>query len=259
MFMTTAGKPDQVSIQYAKRLADEFDIPFVARRKRSIQAIQEAENGEDCLVYGKNRLELYAYQAEIPFFFHPNVAMVRMKRMMNGEPDPYLVAGGITEDCSVLDCTLGLGADALVASFAVGSRGTVVALEANRLIACLVRHGMQTWVDGESEIIEAMRRVEIRYSHHYQALQQLADDSFDVVYFDPMFEENIVESDGIRMLAPFAVADSLTEAIIEEAKRVARKRVVLKDHFRSPRFAQFGFHVLKRKTAKFHYGFIDKD
>ena len=56
-----------------------------------------------------------------------------------------------------------------------------------------------------------------------------------------MFEESILESDGIRTLTHFAVTHSLTEEIIEEAKRVARNRVVLKDHFRSLRFEQFGF------------------
>ena len=102
-----------------------------------------------------------------------------------------------------------------------------------------------------------MRRVEIRQVHHYEALTQMADHSFDVVYFDPMFEESIMESDGIRTLTHFAVARPLTEEIIYEAKRVARKRVVLKDHFRSLRFEQFGFTVLKRKTSKFHYGYIE--
>ena len=73
-----------------------------------------------------------------------------------------------------------------------------------------------------------------------------------------MFDESILESNGIRELTHLAAPHSLSENIIQEAKRVARKRVVLKDHFRSPRFEQFGFNVCKRKTAKFHYGFIEK-
>lgn len=257
MFMTTAGRTDKETIQRAQALACQLDIPFVARRKRSVKAMQEAENGGDCIVYGKNRLELYRFEEEAPFFFHPNLAMVRIKRMINGESDPYLVAGEITVGSSVLDCTLGLGADAIVASFQVGQSGKVVALEDNQFIAFLVSRGMNTWEDGEDDIIQAMRRVEIKQVHHYEALTQMADNSFDVVYFDPMFEESIMESDGIRTLTHFAVARPLTEEIIHEAKRVARKRVVLKDHFRSLRFEQLGFTVLKRKTSKFHYGFIE--
>ena len=86
----------------------------------------------------------------------------------------------------------------------------------------------------------------------------MADHSVDVVYFDPMFDENIIESNGIRELTHLAATHSLTDKILQEAKRVARKRVVLKDHYRSPRFEQFSFNVCKRKTAKFHYGYIEK-
>lgn len=258
MFLTTAGRTDKESVQYAHDLAHQLAIPFVARRKRSLKATQEAENGDDCIVYGKNRLELHRFNGEEPFFFHPNLAMVRIKRIMNGESDPYLDAGNISVGSTVLDCTLGLGADAIVASFAVGQNGKVVALEDNRFIAFLVALGLKTWEDGEDGILEAMRRIEVKQIHHYEALKQLADHSVDVVYFDPMFDDSIIESKGIRELTHLASTYSLSEKTIQEAKRVARKRVVLKDHFRSPRFEQFGFNVKKRKTAKFHYGYIEK-
>lgn len=257
MFLTTAGRTDQESIESARQLANQLNIPYVERRKRSIHAIQEAENGEDCMVYGKNRIELHRFEGEEPFFFHPNLAMIRIKRIMNGERDPYLVAGDISEGNTVLDCTLGLGADAIVASYAVGESGKIVALEANRFIAYLVAHGLKTWEDGENRIIQAMRRIEVKQIHHYDALKQMEDSSVDVVYFDPLFEESILESNGIRELTQIAATHSLSEKIIQEAKRVGKKRVVLKDHFRSPRFEQFGFTVYKRKTSKFHYGYIE--
>lgn len=256
MFLTTAGRTDKESEQFARDLAHQLEIPFVARRKRSLRATQDAEHGEDCIVYGKNRLELHRFGGEESFFFHPNLAMVRIKRMLNGENDPYLVAGDISAGSTVLDCTLGLGADAIVASFAVGQSGKVVALEENRFIAFLVANGLKTWDDGDERILQAMRRIEVKHIHHYEALRRLGNHSVDVVYFDPMFDESILESNGIRELTHLAAHHSLSEIIIQEAKRVARKRVVLKDHFRSPRFEQFGFIVHKRKTAKFHYGYI---
>jgi hypothetical protein len=45
---------------------------------------------------------------------------------------------------------------------------------------------------------------------------------------------------------------------MSEAVRVAKKRVILKDHYKSTRFVKFGFQVLRRKTAKFHFAFIEK-
>lgn len=259
MFITTAGRTDQETIESANLAARKLHIPYVSRGKRSVKQIQEAENGEDCIVFGRNRLELYRFNQEHPFFFHPNLAMVRMKRIKKGENDPYLEAGNIRAGSTVLDCTLGLGADAIVASYAVGQGGKVEALEENRWIAFLVSHGLKTWEDGEDEVIQAMRRIQIRQMNHKEWLKQVADNSYDVVYFDPMFEESILESNGIRTLTKFAAFHSITTEIINEAKRVARKRVVLKDHFRSTRFEQFGFTVLRRKTAKFHYGFIEKN
>lgn len=256
MFVTTAGRADIEIIELARKLATDQKIPFIPRRKRSIHDIQFENGTDDCLVYGKDKLELYRYEEKEPFFFHPNLAMIRLKRLKNGESDPLLVAGDIKEGDSVLDCTLGLGADSIVASFAVGEDGHVVALEDNHFLALLVDQGLKTWNDADDRMISAMRRIEVIQADHNAFLKTLPDNHVDVVYFDPMFEETIQESNGIKGLTHFAAANNLTMEIINEAKRVARKRVVLKDHFRSTRFQQFGFDVLKRKTSKFHFGFI---
>jgi hypothetical protein len=74
-----------------------------------------------------------------------------------------------------------------------------------------------------------------------------------------MFEEKILESDGIKALGHIAIHDNLTHEIINEAIRVVKLRVVLKDHFKSLRFEKYGFQVLRRKTAKFHFGVIEKN
>ncbi|MFF2456232.1 class I SAM-dependent methyltransferase [Peribacillus simplex] len=256
MFVTTVGRAGKETMILAKRLAEELKIPFIARRKRSVRDIQAEQNEDDCLVFGNKRMELYRYQEKEPFFFHPNLAMIRIKRIMHGESDPFLVAGDINEGNAVLDCTMGLGSDAIVSSFAVGEHGQVVALEGNQYLALLVGHGMKTWENAEEKMVSAMRRVEVMHGDHYEILKTLPDNHFDVVYFDPMFEETIQESNGIRGLTHFAVGKELSVEIMDEAKRVARKRVVLKDHFRSSRFEEFGFEVIKRKTSKFHFGFI---
>src|SRR4051812_38181721 len=118
MFVTTAGRTTDNLIEEAHRIANELSVSFIPRRKRSIEKLQ-SEYGEDFLVVGNQRLELYHLGSKEPFFFHPNVAMIRLKRLMNGEEDPYLTAAQISRGTTVLDCTLGLGAEAIVASFAV--------------------------------------------------------------------------------------------------------------------------------------------
>ncbi|WP_285766068.1 class I SAM-dependent methyltransferase [Peribacillus sp. SI8-4] len=256
MFVTTVGKADEETAVLAKRVAEELQVRYIARKKRSVHDIQIENGQEDCLVYGKKRMELYRYSEKEPFFFHPNLAMIRMKRLIRGESDPFLMAGDIKGGSSVLDCTLGLGSDAIVASFAVGAEGRIVALEGNPYLALLVKHGLKTWCDAEEKMIEAMRSIEVIHADHYEMLKAMPDNHFDVVYFDPMFEETINESHGIKGLTHFAEGKGLSMDIIGQAKRVARKRVVLKDHFRSTRFEEFDFNVQKRKTAKFHFGYI---
>lgn len=104
---------------------------------------------------------------------------------------------------------------------------------------------------------QAMKRIRVTSGDNLEYLRRLADDSADVVYFDPMFDEGIAASDGIAPLRKLAHADFNLSGCVEEALRVARKRVVLKDHWKSPRFEACGFDVKRRKTALFHYGVLE--
>ena len=256
MFVTTSARADNETEVLAKKLAKKLKSPFIDRGKRSVNELQVRHGEEDCLVLGKNRMELYRFGEEEPFFFHPNLAMIRIKRLMKGEKDPLLDVMNVEEGESLLDCTLGLGADSIVASFALGGQGRVIALEKNPILALIVKQGLKEWEDADQEMMAAMRRIEVIQTDHYDYLRKLPDNQVDYVYFDPMFEENISESNGIKGLTHFASGSPLTEEIIKEAKRVARKKVIMKDHFRSTRFEQYGFEVIKRKTSKFHFGFI---
>jgi 16S rRNA G966 N2-methylase RsmD len=257
MIITTAGRTNQKMTAYAKQVAKELESPFVIRKDDSVQDIQERLH-DDVLVVGKNRLEVYPYGGEDSFFFHPNSAGFRVKRIMRGEHDPFLQAAQLTEGTTMLDCTLGMASDSIVASFAVGKNGKITGIEGNPYMAYIVKNGLQKWHSDIAEMNEAMRRISVIQSDHLIYLQSCADSSFDVVYLDPMFEESILASDGIRGLKYFALYDDITDETIQEALRVAKNRVVLKDHFRSTRFEKYGFSVSRRKTAKFHFGILEK-
>lgn len=64
-------------------------------------------------------------------------------------------------------------------------------LEKNQYIAFLVKSGLITWESGLKEMDESMRRITILHEDHLAYLKRQSDQSFDVVYFDPMFEETI--------------------------------------------------------------------
>lgn len=255
MLFTTAGRPTESSIKEAKQLAYTYHGTYVDRRKRSIKQLLTITE-EPVIVFGNNRLFLYNKSTE-PIFFHPNSAMFRCKSIMKGERDPFVEASGLTEGMSLLDCTAGLASDSIVASFVVGEGGRVDACEGS-LLGILLQEGLKRWESGNFPINQAIRRLSITQKRYEEILPTIPDNYYDVVYFDPMFEESILESDGVEGVRKVALYDGISKEMIEEAKRIARKRVVLKDHWKSTRFEQLGFQQQIRKTSKFHYGVIEK-
>ncbi|WP_342600986.1 class I SAM-dependent methyltransferase [Psychrobacillus sp. FSL H8-0483] len=255
--VTTAGRTNEEYIEKAKKTASELCIAYVTRQKKSVQKMQQEQNAH-VLVVSKERLELYKYGSSAPFFFHPNSAAFRMKRLLNGEQDLFLEAVGLAKGDRFLDTTAGLCSDSLIAAYAVGDKGVVDACEKDQMIAYVVGQGLQTYETEIADLQKSMRRIYLIKQDAVDYLKSVDSGSYDVVYIDPMFEEVIVESSNFQSLREAGVHESLSDEWVEEAKRVARKRVVLKAHFRSSLFEKFGFQQQTRLTSKFHYGIIKK-
>ncbi|POZ56268.1 Ribosomal RNA small subunit methyltransferase J [Lysinibacillus sphaericus] len=255
--VTTAGRSDDLSMVLADFVCSKIDAPFVARNKRSIRKLAE-DFQANIIVAGKNRYEYYAFGTEEPFFFHPNSAAFRLKRVARGETEPFLEVAQLEKGDSVLDCTLGLGADAMLAAYTVGQYGRVVGLEANPNVAFIVAHGMKAYDTSELPLTACMRQIEVVQAEAVAYLKSQLDNSFDVVYMDPMFEEIIEESNNFQALRTAGAHMTLTDEWVKEARRVAKRRVVLKAHYQSTWFEKYHFSRLTRLTSKFHYGVIVK-
>ncbi|MBM7663220.1 16S rRNA G966 N2-methylase RsmD [Bacillus mesophilus] len=256
MIITTSSRANRSLVEHAHQLAKEWNESFQSRGRDSIQDIQE-KFSEEVLVVGKNRIELFIPGEDQPIFFHPNSAMFRIKRLISGGHDPFVEACQLSKGMSLLDCTLGLGSDSIVASYAVGKSGQVTSIEGNKTLANLVKTGLKTWESQIPEMDDAMRAIQIQHTPYQKFLTKSDDKSFDIIYFDPMFEESIEQSVGLLGVKKLALYDDLSEQTIIEAKRVARKRIVLKDHWKSIRFEKHGFTPIRRKSANFHYGVIE--
>ncbi|MGA4720078.1 class I SAM-dependent methyltransferase [Fictibacillus nanhaiensis] len=254
MIITTAGKNATRLRNKAKEVADSIDGTFVDRESHSISSMIRTYN-DHILMIGVDKISYHPKDGGTPFFFHPNSSMFRVKQILRGEKDAFIEATQLNVGMKILDCTLGLASDAIVASLVAGSSGAVVGVESSRAISFVVKSGLQVWDSNSEEMNEAMRRIEVVYDNHYDFLKKQLDNSFDVVYFDPMFESTI-SSPGIQGLKSSADYSILTEATINEAKRVASKRVVMKDNKTSSKFYDLGFSVIKR-NASFLYGVID--
>jgi len=254
--VTTAGRPDEESRLLAKKACQVLQASFIERKKRSIKKIAEIEHA-NVVVAGKHRYEYYPLGAKGAFFFHPSSAAFRLKRVARGEHDPFLDAVDLQEGNSMLDCTLGIGSDSMLAAFAVGETGKVVGCEGNPNVAFIVQEGLKSYDISKLPLLNCMERIIVIQSLAIDYLKKQPNQSFDVVYMDPMFEETIEESINFTPLRNAGLHDSLSDEWIVEAKRVAKKRVVLKAHFKSPLFERYHFKRDTRLTSKFHYGIIE--
>lgn len=256
--VTTSYRPTKEQEIKAKQIAKEENMTFVQRNKRSITKLMDEYN-QGVIVVSTKGIMATAIGSSESLFFHPNVAMLRVKRWLKSKNDPFVEACKIKEGDVFLDTTLGMGSDAILASLASGKNGRVIGVEESFPIALVVREGLASYETSISKMNEAMRKIEVVHQSHLSFLQSLGDKSVDIVYFDPMFTETVKGSNGIEQLRLYAKQADLSEEVMREAKRVARKRIVLKDHFRSIRFKQFGFHVNVRPSATYHFGIIEME
>ena len=253
--VTTAYRPTAKIIAEAQKIAEDLDIPFIVRNKRSIEKMHDDE-GSDILVTSKERLELYPLGKAEPFFFHPNSAAFRTKRPLAA--DPLIEVSGLKKGDSFLDCTLGMASDAITASQQIGPEGRIVGCESNPNIAFVISAGLQRY-SSMPHLTDAMRRIQVVAENSITFLNALESDSFDVIYMDPMFTEEIKEASNFTPVRNSADMGQLTEEWVSEAKRVAKKAVVMKAHFRSQDFEKFGFTRRIRPNTKFHYGVMNMD
>ena len=250
--VTTAYRPTTLTLEWAARVSADLGILQVERNKRSIDRMHADEEAH-LLVCLKERLEFYPLGKSEPFFFHPNSAAFRTKRPI--EQDPLIEISGLEAGDSFLDCTLGLASDAIVVSQCVGETGQVYGCESHPVLANVVGQGLQQY-KSRPHLKEAMQRIQVDSSDAVSFLQKMESDSIDVIYMDPMFTEEIREASNFTPLRGPADQGQLTEQWVAEAKRVARKKIVLKAHFRSLDFERFGFIRLVRPNTKFHFGVI---
>lgn len=219
--------------------------------------LQREYGRQDILVATTLGLRYFPEGSTAPFFFHPSSAQVRIKRLLQGMPDGLLEAAEIREGDAILDCTAGLCSESILLAYAAGPEGDVTALESEPLIALLVEEGLKIHESGLDVLDHAMRRVKVIQADHLPELQHRQDKSVDVVYFDPMFRQTIEDTSALAPLKVIANRSELQAEAVLEARRVARRRVVLKEHRESGEFERLGFRMLLRPNTKIAYGVMD--
>lgn len=221
--VTTSGMAREAVIVRAREAARAWGLPFLVRRKKEPLGPLLATAAEAVLVFERDG-EVTLWDAEASFSFHPGMAHLRRLRWLAGERGDALArVAELRPGDHVLDCTLGLAQDALTAALVVGREGRVVGLEKSLALFAVISEGLKAHDAGPESC-----RVETVHTDAHAFLRAQAPASFDVVCFDPMFEKPKKSQPAFEMLRRFAEHAPLTAEVLEEARRVARRWVVVK-------------------------------
>ena len=199
-FAVTSNKNDnRKMIIQAKSWAEELQVPYAPRYENgSLDAMLEDFQLDALLIASKKGPQIYTKEGML--FYHPGLGKVRWQRVMH----------------------------ALLASCAVGEAGKVVGLEASLPLWFLTSRGVQAYRGTIPKLARDLHRVEIIHGEASAYLQSLPEDSFDAVYFDPMFRQPVRSSSEMTPLRPLAYGEPLRPETVELALKAA-PRVVIKE------------------------------
>ncbi len=256
MLVTTSLDASESTRQRSIEAAERTGGVWVPRRGFSLAKLRTAYGDPNILLVTERELQYIREDAKEPLFFHPSTAQLRIKRLLRGERDTLIDISHAAPGDHIVDCTAGLGSDAIVFSHIAGPGGHVLAIESTPVLTYLLKVGLAEYVSDVPEVNEAMRRIELSECDHLDRLRLLPDRSVDIVYFDPMFRIPVYDSSSLTPLRAIANAEALRVESVEQARRVARKTIVLKEHKDSGEFQRLGFTPISRNPSKFTYGVI---
>ena len=215
------------AVQTAKDMAARLGVAYLDRpHNQVLEEFMAAQALAAVIVLEKDGPRIHSEYGT--FAYHPGMAEIRVQQLLRGAPDHLVQALDLRSGARVLDCTLGLASDAAVAACVVGPTGRVVGLEASLLLHFAVQYGLAHYECKTPLLTSALRRVEAVHAVAGEYLAACAADSFDVVYFDPMFRHPVQGSKAMEALRPLALEEPLDRTTVELALKVA-PRVVIKE------------------------------
>ena len=233
----------------ALELADRFGLRAEGREGRPLADL--FAEGAPVLVLAARRADLYVEGRA--FRASAGMAFLRVLRARRGEADPLVAAAGLRPGDSVLDATLGLGGDALVAAEATGAR--VLGLEADGLLGAFTQAGLRRL---QKHGRDPGRRVEVIRADHREFLRAQPARSFDVVLLDPMFRRAGDAGPSFDLLRAHGEHAPLEPETLRDARRVARRGVLVKDAASGLELGRLGLVPrLTRRSAAIAFGWAD--
>lgn len=239
----TVGAHADRFAEEARRKAAKWGLPFLERPAKGGVAALLSGSARACLVRSADGWALRDAQGSLAFT--PGIAQLRLKRLAKGHRDDVLLRlSELRPGDSVLDATAGLAADALVCARAVGPSGRVLGVEAALPLWILVSEGL-----ARLPVDPGSSRIELVHGRARDVLKGQASRSVDVVLFDPMFDRPRRSSPSFELLRAHALHEPLDEETLAQARRVARRWVVLKAGRYGKDFRRLGLRAMELGRA----------
>lgn len=257
--VTTGQKDTPETLAEGRQVAALLQIPFIARNKKSLNSLANEYGFKTAIIWTKKGPLLVNERGQ-QHYFHLSMAQLRLVKIARGEEDPLVKAVGNEDIESFLDCTLGLGSDSLVVSFAKPSINRFVGVEGMPELAFITNFGLRHFEHENPKVTEALRKIQVCAVDHYEYLRTLPNSSVDVIYFDPMFTRPVEESPQFQTLRGYNWDNDLNEVVFAEAVRVARKRIIVKARKTENAFNNIPIHYeVGGKYSRVIYGVYEID
>jgi 16S rRNA (guanine1516-N2)-methyltransferase len=237
------------SLEEADELARRFGLTAEPRNGRLMPELVKDAQDAPVLVLGSRRADLFdggrAFRASI------GMGYLRFVRTRVGQSDPLVTAAKLRPGDRVLDATLGLAQDALIAADA--TKNPVEGLEASPVLAAFVVAALRRLPSTAAR--EAAARINVRCADHRAALKELPTKSFDVVLLDPMFRTAADANPLFDLLRHHGEHAPLDAQTLRQAQRVARRGVLVKDAAPGAELTRLDLVPLpSRRTARIVFG-----
>lgn len=247
VLVTTSYNFTPKAVELAKRLSEEYGIPYYNRRHLNEKV---REGSVDFYYVVDNNLTLSIRLGDTRLFFHPGISKIRMENFKREGRDFLFDAIRPSSGDIVYDGTFGLGMDAIFMAHFVEK---VIGTEVSTHIYRIVSYGLRNYKSKEDWINNAIAKIELYNEDMKEFISRQQDKSFDIVYCDPMFENPIYESSSLNPLRPFANYDTINDDVVRELMRIAKKRVVIKslerDNLLDTLSVKFDRVLLSRKNG----------
>lgn len=238
-----SGSTDAALRAEAEACAARWGLPLLLRGpKAPLRGL--LEKAEVLVVFGEDAVSLRDRAGQTRG--GAGLAALRLKEIAKGRTDdPLQRVGEIVAGERVLDATLGFAQDARVAARLVGPSGSVLGIESSLPLAVLADAALRR----EGPDARAAT-IEVQHADSSVVLRAMQARSVDVVLFDPMFGRALPAQPGFEMLRRLADPAPLTPEVLAEARRVARRVVLVKSARYTPVLRALGLqHAWASRSA----------